>query len=126
MELLFKDETYKIIGAAIEVYNTLGSGFLEAVYQEALEIEFNLLQIPYTSQMMLPIYYKNRKLKKEYVADFVLWNEIIVELKAEEEITKIDEAQILNYLKATKKKLGLLINFGNKKELEWKRIVKSK
>jgi len=75
---------------------------------------------------MLPIYYKNRKLKKEYIADFIIWNEIIVELKVEEKITKMDEAQILNYLKASKKKLGLLINFGNKKELDWKRIAKSK
>ena len=91
-----------------------------------LEIEFNLQQIPYASQTMLPIYYKNRKLKKEYIADFIIWNEIIVELKVEEKITKMDEAQILNYLKASKKKLGLLINFGNKKELDWKRIAKSK
>ncbi len=90
MELLFKDEVYKVIGSALQVYNELGSGFLEAVYQEALEIEFNLQQIPYTSQMMLPIYYKSQKLKKEYIADFIVWDEIIIELKAEEKITEID------------------------------------
>lgn len=123
MELIFKEEVYKIIGAAMEVYNALGAGFLEAVYQEALTIEFESQLIPFKTQVELPIYYKNKPLKKLYVADFIVWDKIIVEIKAQENLTKVDEAQLLNYLKASKIKLGLLINFGNKKKLEWKRII---
>ena len=123
MDLLFKDEVYRIIGAALEVYNELGFGFLEAVYQEALEIEFNLRKIPYQSQFGLKICYKNQTLKKEYIPDFIVYNEIIVDIKAEDHLTNIDEAKILNYLKSSKKKLGLLINFCNKEKLEWKRMI---
>jgi len=123
MELVFKEEVYKIIGVAMDVYNELGAGFLEAVYQEALTVEFELQQIPFKAQIELPIYYKDKPLKKLYIVDFIVWDKIIVEIKAQEILTKIDEAQLLNYLKASKIKLGLLINFGNKKKLEWKRII---
>ena len=106
----------------MEVHKELGPGFLEAVYQEALEIEFQKQGIPYEREKLLTIYYKNIKLKKRYSADFVCYDRIIVELKALSDLTTQNEAQILNYLKATKLKLGLLINFGGK-SLQYKRLV---
>ena len=120
--ILFKDEVYEIINCALDVSNILGNGFLEAVYQEALEIEFNKRNLPFQSQKKLEIKYKDKILKKEYIADFVCYEKIIVELKAINKISSIEESQILNYLKATNLKLGLIINFGNSK-LEWKRYI---
>ncbi|HTP08144.1 MAG TPA: GxxExxY protein [Anaerolineae bacterium] len=122
--LLFKDEAYAIYGAAIEVHKELGPGFLEAVYQEALEIELQSRDIPFESQKPLPIRYKGRLLKKEYVADLVCYGKIIVELKSIKELSEKEEAQTLNYLKATGLRLGLLINFGSHGQLERKRLVK--
>src|SRR4030042_2673612 len=119
-DLLFKEEVFRIIGCAINVSNNLGSGFLEAVYQEALEIEFSEVKIPFESQKKILISYKNRILKKEYIADFLCFNNIIIEIKALKKITEIEEAQLLNYLKASGLSPGLIINFGNSK-LEWKR-----
>jgi GxxExxY protein len=101
----------------------LGSGFLEAVYQEAMEIESTSRLLPFVSQKILYITYKDYLLKKEYIADFVYFNQIIVELKALDKLTGREESQILNYLKATKMKVGLLINFGSSPKLEWKRFV---
>ncbi len=124
-ELLFKDETFKIIGTGMAVSNVLGCGFLEAVYQEALEIELEDNSIPFEPQKRIQISYKDRILKKEYEADFLCFDKIIVEIKAIKEITEIEEAQMLNYLKATKLPLGLLINFGGK-QLEWKRYANTK
>ncbi len=124
-ELLFKDDTFKIIGACMAVSNILGCGFLEAVYQEALEIELEDNGIPFEPQKRIQISYKGRVLKKEYEADFLCYDKIIVEIKAIKEITEIEEAQLLNYLKATKLPLGLLVNFGGKK-LEWKRYANTK
>ncbi|MEA3448303.1 MAG: GxxExxY protein [Bacteroidota bacterium] len=118
-----KKETFNIIGAAMEVHKELGSGFLEAVYQEALEIELNSRNIPNDREKRLKIYYKGKKLKKEYVADFICYENIIVELKALSEFTGEHQSQLINYLTATKKKTGLLINFGAK-SLEYKRLVK--
>jgi GxxExxY protein len=123
-ELLYKDEVYAIIGAAMEVHNEFGVGFLEPVYQEALEIEMKSRSIPYTAQQMIPIRYKNHVLKKSYVADFLAFNKIIIEIKAIDQLSGREEAQLLNYLKATQLELGLLINFGANK-LEWKRMVSS-
>ena len=120
--LIFKDEVYRMMGAAMEVANHLGCGFLEAVYQEALEIEFIERQIRYRPQARITVSYKNRVLNKEYIADFLCDDRIIVEIKAIKAITEIEEAQLLNYLKATNLPLGLLINFGSKK-LEWKRYA---
>ena len=120
--LLHEKETYKIIGAAMEVHRELGCGFLEAVYQEALEKEFCLQHIPYRREMPLPVYYKNEILQKAYIADFVCYDKIIVELKALSGLSNEHEAQILNYLKAAKLRVGLLINFGGK-SLEYKRMV---
>jgi GxxExxY protein len=120
--LLFKEEVYTIIGAAMEVHTQLGCGFLEAVYQEALMVEFANRCIPVESQKELPIRYKGIALKKGYIADFIAFNKIIIELKAASSLTTADEAQVINYLKATGLELGLLINFGAEK-LEWSRKI---
>ena len=124
-ELIFKDEVYGIVGAAMNVSNELGCGFLEAVYQEALEMEFKECDIPFEPQKRINISYKNKMLKKEYMADFVCYDSIIVEIKAIRKITEIEEAQLLNYLKATKLPLGLIVNFGSPK-LEWRRYANTK
>ncbi len=123
-DLILKDEVFAIIGAAIEVHRELGPGFLEAVYQEALEIELASRKIPFESRKTLTIAYKGRPLKKEYEADLVCYGQIIVELKALDRLSGKEEAQILNYLKATGLRVGLLINFGSHGKLEWKRFVR--
>jgi GxxExxY protein len=123
IDLILKAEAFAIIGAAIEVHRVLGSGFLEPVYQEAMEIESTSRILPFVSQKVLRIDYKGCLLKKEYIADLVYYNQIIVELKALDKLTGREESQILNYLKATKMKIGLLINFGSSPKLEWKRFV---
>ena len=118
-----KDQrTYKIIGAAMEVHRELGSGFLEAVYQEALEKEFTIQEIPFKAQPEIRIKYKGKLLEKKYQPDFICFDEVIVEIKAISELSGIEEAQIINYLKATGLKKGLLINFGSK-SLQYKRMV---
>jgi GxxExxY protein len=123
-ELLYKEEVYKIIGAAIEVHKELGPGFLESVYEEAMIIESELQQIPCKTQVRLPVYYKGRKLKKEFVADYLGYDKIVVEFKCIPKLTSTEEAQIINYLKATGMELGLLINFGSHGRLEWKRFIR--
>ena len=115
-------QTYAIIGAAMEIHRQLGHGFLEAVYQEAAVIEFPLKQIPFERELSLPIKYKNVLLPTHYRADFVCFFEIIVEFKALSRLSSVEEAQILNYLKATGMKRGLLINFGAS-SLQYKRLV---
>jgi GxxExxY protein len=122
--LLLKEEVYQIIGAAMAVHTELGSGFLEAVYQEALEIECQSRPIPYESQKPLHIYYRESLLTKTYVADMVCYDTVIVELKAMEYLTSREQAQLLNYLKATGLRVGLLINFGSVGKLEWQKLVK--
>jgi len=118
-----KDErTYKIIGAALEVHKVLGCGFLEAVYQEALEREFKSQEIPFKSQPMVQISYKGKLLDKTYQPDFICYEEVIVEIKAISLLSGVEEAQLINYLKATGLKVGLLLNFGSK-SLEYKRFV---
>ena len=124
MELLYKEEVFKIVGAAMEVYNELGPGFLEPVYQEALEIEFTDQKIPFESQQHLLITYKGRSLKKSYIPDFCVYEKIIAELKVLDRLSGTEEAQILNYLKATGLRVGGLLNFGNPKKLEWKRYIR--
>jgi len=120
--LVLADELYAIVGAAMEVHKELGSGFLEAVYQEALEIEFQSRDIPFQSQSLLRVRYKTKLLEKTYIADFICFDQIIIELKALNNISGKEESQILNYLKATGLKVGVLINFGTQ-SLEWKRYV---
>jgi GxxExxY protein len=116
------ERTYKIIGAAMEVHRELGNGFLEAVYHAALEKEFWLQGIPYQSQPEVQINYKGNPLEKTYQPDFLCYSKIIVEIKAISQLTQNEEAQILNYLKATKLSPGLLINFGAR-SLEHRRFV---
>ena len=125
MELLYNEETYPIIGAAMNVHQELGHGFLESVYQEALECEFILKKIPYKREKPISIYYKNKPLNKGYIADFICYDKIIVELKALSGLTNDHQAQVLNYLTATKLKLGLIINFG-KSSIEYRRVIKEK
>jgi GxxExxY protein len=121
--IVYKDESYKIIGAAFKVYNTLGPGFLEAVYQEALEIEFQRQGIPYEREKELKISYDGIELKQTYKSDFVCFGKIIVELKAVSSLDEVHRSQVYNYLHATGYKLGLLLNFGSATELEKDRIV---
>ncbi len=122
MKLVEEDKTYKIIGACMEVHKQLGNGFLEAVYQEALEEEFRLSGIPYEREKRLQIKYKDKVLSKYYMADFICYNSIIIELKALSQITNEHKSQVLNYLKATNNKVGLLVNFGTI-SLQHKRLV---
>ena len=123
-EIIFQEESYRIIGAAIEVHTELGNGFAEPVYQEALAIEFEIRGIPYEKEKQLKISYKNRILKKHYQSDFVCYDKIIVEAKALSQLTSDHESQVLNYLKATSFRLGLLINFGESR-LVYKRFANS-
>ena len=121
--IYYKQESYSIIGAALEVYNNLRHGFLEPVYQEALEREFIARSIPYEREKEPTIYYKDKPLKQTYKADFVCYGEIIVELKAVSELNDAHRSQLYNYLHATGCTLGILINFGNSERLEYERKV---
>ena len=116
------ERTYRIIGSAMEVCKELGPGFLEAVYQEAMERELSLQAIPYRAQPSIRITYKGKALSKIYQPDFVCFEEIVVEIKALKELSGQEEAQMINYLKASHLKIGLLINFGSK-SLEYKRFI---
>ena len=118
-----KNESYSIIGAAMRVYNTLGFGFLEAVYQEALAIELTNMGIPFEREKELKIYYDGHELKQTYRADFVCYGNIIVETKAVAELNDSHRSQVFNHLKACGFKLGLLINFGHSDKLEYEREV---
>ena len=124
MEIVFKEESYSIMGACFEVYREKGCGFLEAVYQECLEREFRLQGISFKSQPCLPLSYKGVPLEQTYQPDFICFDQIIVEIKAVSEVTDVHRAQVHNYLKATGYKLGLLINFGNYPKLGRERIVR--
>lgn len=122
-EFPFKGECYDIIGACMEVSNELGSGFLEAVYQEALCYEFADQGIPFENEKILDVYFKGRLLKKKYTADFMCFGEVVLEIKAIDTLHPEHTAQVLNYLKATGKKIGLLVNFGTSK-LQYKRVIR--
>ena len=119
---LYRDLTQKIIGAAMEVHRELGSGFLEYVYEEALCYELKLREISFERQKELDIYYKDLLIPRKYKPDLIVENKVIVEIKATSGLTEVEEAQLLNYLKATKMRLGLLLNFGAK-SLEVKRRI---
>lgn len=120
--IVFKEESYRIIGACMTVHKNLGAGFLESVYSEALEMEFIKEKIPYEKEKKLPIYYNGQQLKKFFVSDFVCFGSIIVELKASNYLADVNFKQALNYLKATKFRLALLVNFGAP-SLLYKRIL---
>ena len=123
-EYLYSDETHQIIRCTMNVANYFGTGFLESVYHKALEEEFRENNIPFSSQKQIPVYYKGKDIHANFYADLIVDDKIIIELKSKERLINADEAQILNYLKATGIRLGLLINFGNKRRLEWKRFIR--
>lgn len=122
-ELILKDEVYAVVGAAIEVHRELGPGFLEGVYQEAMQIELRARGVPFEAERPISVGYRGRPLSQNYFADLVCFDQIIVELKAFNRLSGTEQAQVLNYLKATGFKVGLLINFGSHGKLEWKRFV---
>ena len=117
------ERTYAIIGACFEVYNQMGCGFLEAVYQECLKIELGLREIPFVAQQEIKLYYKENELEQRYILDFLCYDEVIVELKALAALDSDHHAQLLNYLKASRLQTGLLVNFGHYPKLEYKRMV---
>ena len=123
MALLYENESYAIRGAAMKVYEILGHGFVESVYQEALEIEFRRRNIPYKREVEIEVYYDGVLLEKKFRADFVCYDSIIVELKAVSELDEGNLLQLSNYLKATHLRLGLLINFGNMSGMEIERWI---
>ena len=124
-ELVFREEVYAVVGAAIEVHRELGVGFLEAVYQEAMERELALRGIAFEAQRELVIHYKGQPLGKSYVCDILSFGNVLVELKAMDRLTGREEAQVINYLKSSGLLVGVLINFGSHGKLEWRRLVKS-
>lgn len=122
-KLIYEDLTYKIRGALYEVYKEKGCGFLEDVYQECLEIELGIQDIPFISQAPLKLEYKGNPLKKKYIPDFICFDKIIIEIKAVKELSDEHRAQIQNYLKATGYRLGLLVNFGHYPKIQIERIA---
>ena len=123
VDILYKEESYQIMGACFEVYKDKGAGFLEPVYQECLEIELELSGVPFTPQAELQLRYKGRLLKSKYIPDFICFDKIIIEIKAVKTLADEHRAQVHNYLKATGYRLGLLVNFGHFPKVEYERIV---
>lgn len=124
MEIFYKEESYAIMGACFEVYNEMGCGFVEPVYQECLEMELALRGIVFRRKAELEVHYKGRRISRKYIPDFICWDKIILEIKAVSQLADVHRAQVHNYLKATGLKLGLLINFGHHPKLEYERIVR--
>lgn len=123
IDLVFKDESYSIIGACFEVYKDKGCGFVEPVYQECLEIEFKFRNIDFQAQKQLHLSYRGKILENYYKPDFICFDKIIVEIKAVQKLVDEHRAQVMNYLKATGFELGLLVNFGHHPKLEYERIA---
>jgi len=122
--LIYREECFAIIGASFEVYNEKGCGFTEAIYQECMEIELGLRGIAFEAQAHLPLSYKDRPLRQRFQPDFVCMGKVIVEIKALSSLVDEHRSQVLNYLNATGFRLGLLVNFGHPRGLEWERIVR--
>ncbi len=122
-DLVYKNECFKIIGACFEVYNDKGGGFLESVYQECLEIEFEYQQTPFVPQQELRLYCRQKELRQKFIPDFICYGKVIVEIKAVSKLTDEHRAQVINYLNATGYELGILVNFGGYPKLEWERLV---
>ncbi len=125
-DIVFKEESYKIIGACFEVYKQKGCGFTEPVYQECLAIELGLQNIPFVEQPVLELEYKGTILKQGFKPDFICYNKIIIEIKAQSDLIEANKSQTMNYLNATKFELALLINFGHHPQLEYKRLANNK
>ena len=126
MDILHKEESYRIMGACFEVYKDKGSGFVEPVYQECLALELGFQRVQFAEQVELTLAYKGRSLKQTYKPDFVCFDKIIVEIKAVTKLADEHRAQVHNYLKATGHQLGLLVNFGHQPQVEWERIVRQR
>ena len=122
-KLILGDETFAVIGAAIEVHRVLGPGFLEKVYHEAMQLELSARGIPYEAERLIEIEYKEQKLRQKYLADLVCYEKVVVELKALKQLSGKENAQLLNYLRGTGLRVGLLINFGSEGKLEHRRLV---
>jgi len=123
MEVIYKEESYRIMGASFEVYEELGCGFVEPVYQECLEMELALQGLIFKPQTELTLHYKGQPLKQKYIPDFILFDKVVLEIKALKELADAHRAQVHNYLKATGRRLGLLVNFGHYPKVESERIV---
>jgi GxxExxY protein len=121
--IIYPEESYELVGACFEVYNRMGCGFLEAVYQECLEIELAHREIAFVAQKELKLTYRGRELRQRYVPDFICHDKIILEIKALSMLTDEHKSQVLNYLHATGMKLGLLVNFGHYPKLEYERVA---
>jgi len=124
MTLHYEEETYKILGACFEVYKDKGCGFLEAVYQECLEIELSLQSIPFEIQPSVSLAYKGHALRQVYIPDLICFQKIIVEIKAVSVLDDAHRAQLHNYLKASGHRVGLLVNFGHHPKIEHERIIR--
>lgn len=122
-DIIYKEESYRIVGACFEVYKEMGSGFLEPVYRECLELEFALQELPSKPQAELTLTFKGRPLKSKYIPVFILFDRIVLEIKAVKQLADEHRAQIHNYLKATGYRLGLLVNFGHYPKIEYERVV---
>lgn len=122
---MFQDEGYRLMGAAFEVYNELGYGMAEEVYQQSLEIELGLRGIPFHTKRELSVFYKNRCLETCYKPDLIVFDAVVVELKAVTELTSEHEAQLFNYMRIARQPVGYLLNFGHEGELQWKRLILS-
>ena len=120
---MFQQEGYNFVGACMEVYNTLGYGLYEEIYQQSLEIELENQNIPFSSKKAINTFYKGIKLEKVYIPDLTVYDKIMVELKSVQKICSEHEGQLFNYMKLTESKIGYLINFGHKSKLEWKRYI---
>jgi GxxExxY protein len=123
IDLIFKEECYQIIGSCMRVHSDKGNGFLEAVYQECLEVDFELEDVTFIPQAPLKLEYRGRELKQRYKPDFFVYDQIVLEIKAVKALTDEHRSQVLNYLTATGYPLGLLVNFGAFGRLEWERIA---
>ena len=122
-EIIYRDESYRIMGACFEVYKEMGCGFVEPVYQECLALEFGLQGLIFRPQAELALSYKGQLLMCKYIPDFILYDKIVLEIKAVTELADVHRAQVHNYLRATKFRLGILINFGSHPKVEYERIV---
>jgi GxxExxY protein len=120
---MLEQEGYEFMGAAFEVYTELGYGMAEEVYQQSLEIELELRGIPYRTKHELAVFYKSRELTTKYKPDLIVFDGLVVELKACTELTSDHEAQLFNYLRIARRNVGYLLNFGAKNELQWKRVI---